>query len=80
MIGNCLTFVLWRAVTRRGYVIFHRSPRGWWPHAVWSPDLVTFEQFLPIRHRRWYAWVLRRRIPPLLFDGHAVAWRKEENE
>lgn len=74
MIANCVCFALYRYVTRGGYVIVRASDHGWWPHILWSPDLVHFEQFHPIRHRRWYATVLRWHIPPLLFDGHVVPW------
>lgn len=77
MIANCFTFAIGRYVTRGGYIIVHRSKYGWWPHLIWSPDLVTFEQFHPVRHRRWYAWALRHHIPLLLFNGRAHPWTPE---
>jgi hypothetical protein len=74
MLGNCLLFVVGRYLKRGGYIVIHRSDYGWWPHAVWSGDLKTFEQFHPVKHRRWYARILRWHLPPPLFDGRAHPW------
>jgi hypothetical protein len=49
--GNCLTWALWRLATRGGYVAFRRTKMrgGWWPHALWSPDLKRWYSFVPLR-------------------------------
>lgn len=62
-------------VTRGGYVVVHKSKYGWWPHLVWTPDFVAFEQFHPVKHRRWYTTALRLGIPPILFDGEPKPWQ-----
>ena len=60
--SNCWLFALHRWVTRGGYVVVRRSHWGWWPHALWSADLVTFEDYAPVAGRHRY-------LPPLLFRG-----------
>ena len=76
--GNCFTFALARWWRYGGYVVLHKSPRGWWPHVVYSRDLVTFEQFLPVSHQRWYAWILRWHVPPPIFYGRSYPWEPEQ--
>ena len=44
---NCILFALLRVWQRGGYVVIRRSRYGWWPHFLWSPDLVSFEEYLP---------------------------------
>lgn len=61
--GNCYLFVVSRWWTRGGYVVVRKSHYGWWLHALWSPDLATFEEFVPL-------WTKGpRRFPPLWFKG-----------
>lgn len=76
VISNCVLFAIGRFWTRGGYVVVRKSDYGWWPHVLWSPDLVMFEQFHPVKHRRWYGVVLRLHLPLILFDGRAKPWVK----
>jgi hypothetical protein len=61
--GNCYVFVLRQWWRKGGYVVLSRSKYGWWLHAVWSRDLVTFEDFVPLGPKR------RRKMPPIWFAG-----------
>jgi hypothetical protein len=60
---NCLVYALRKWFTHGGYVVMRRSRYGWWPHFLWSPDLLQFFAFVPVKrpHRRW--------LPPLWFKG-----------
>jgi hypothetical protein len=40
-----------------------KSDMGWWPHFMWTLDLLTFEEFTPLLTKRV------RRFPPMLFRG-----------
>jgi len=65
--SNCLVFVLERWHARGGFVVAMHSLYGWWPHFVWSPDLVHFEEFAPTsKYARW--------CPPLFFTGRIQHW------
>lgn len=61
-VSNCLFFVLAKLWRRGGYLIIRKSHFGWWPHFIWSPDLVEFQEFTPPVH---YPVIL----PPILFKG-----------
>lgn len=65
--GNCVVFALRRWYQQGGYLIVRRSWYGWWPHLIWSADLVTFEEFLPVDPTR-------RRFPPVWFAGMIRRW------
>ena len=76
--SNCLLFVLQAWWTDGGYVVLRQSRYGKWPHALWSPDLRTFSEFVPNRShleelmaRPWWLALIR---PPLWFDGHVKQW------
>jgi hypothetical protein len=60
--SNCFLYALGRFAREGGYLVLRKSHFGWWPHLLWSKDLRSFEQFVPIAARR-------RLIPPLLFRG-----------
>lgn len=75
VISNCFFFAVGKYLKHGGYIVIRHSDYGWWPHFLWSSDLVTFEQFHPVKHRRWYGLALRWRIPLVLFDGHAKPWQ-----
>lgn len=62
--SNCLIWALWRWFRDGGYLIVRKSRYGWWPHFLWSRDLLMIEQFVPRIPNH------HRRIPPLLFDGY----------
>jgi hypothetical protein len=66
--SNCLIFVIGRWLKRGGYVIARKSHWGWWLHFLWSPDLQTFEEFVPGRYRR-------RWLPPVLFRGRVKKFK-----
>jgi hypothetical protein len=60
---NCILFALGRWFARGGYLIFRKSHFGWWPHAIWTPDLKTFEEFVPLDRTPHTI------LPPLIFEG-----------
>ena len=60
--SNCYLFALRRWWTRGGYVVVRKSRYGWWPHALWSADLIDFYDYVPNAPRK-------RAFPPLLFRG-----------
>jgi hypothetical protein len=67
MTSNCLIFALRRVWRSGGYLILRRSSYGWWPHVIWSPDLVRFEEFTTAdKFSRW--------CPPILFPGFIQSW------
>jgi len=70
--SNCYLFALLRWWRCGGYVVLRQSHWGWWPHALWSADLITFEDYTPIAPRR-------RRFPPLLFRGTVRVVRRSNN-
>ena len=67
--GNCLFFVLaiWRK--KGGYILSHKSPRGWWWHHWHSTDLVTRWEFTPAYPRT------DRKLPPPIYRGIVKATR-----
>lgn len=67
--GNCYLFVLRQSWRHGGHVVIVKSAWGWWPHAVWSPDLVTFHDFVPLGPKRF------RAIPPVWFAGRVRMWQ-----
>lgn len=70
---NCLLWALSRWHKHGGYVVFRRSDYGWWPHLLWTVDLVTFEEFTPTDAK------YKRRIPPLLFVGRVRTFTPPEH-
>lgn len=62
MRSNCLVYAVSQYLRHGGYVIMMHSRFGWWPHFVWSPDMLTFWEFAPPRKRP-------RRFPSLWFQG-----------
>ena len=61
--NNCFTFAMYRFITQGGYVSMMKSHVGWWPHFKWSKDLVTFEDWIPLKYERGLL------IPPIIFKG-----------
>jgi len=65
--SNCLVWAARQYVAHGGYVIALRSSYGWWPHFVWSPDLITYLEFAPpVKTPRW--------SPPWIFRGTVQPW------
>lgn len=62
--SNCLIFALAKCFRYGGYFIARKSHHGWWPHALWSPDLRTFHEYVPPPGTRMDVVV-----PPPLFRG-----------
>ena len=61
--SNCFFYAVGRWWREGGYFVVRRSHFGWWPHFLWSPDLVTFYQYgpaVPNHHLR---------CPPPIFHG-----------
>lgn len=63
-LSNCVLFALGQWWAYGGYLVVRKSYFGWWPHFLWSQDLVTFEEYTPYDTRR------RKWLPPLLFKGY----------
>lgn len=66
-ISNCLAFVLAQLLRKGGYLVIRRSHYGPFPHFLWSQDLITFQEFVPVDPRR-------RIIPPLAFVGMVLTF------
>lgn len=64
MRNNCLLFALYKWFKFGGYVITRKSNFGWWPHFIWSKDLITFEEYIPSEHQEGL------KFPPLYFKGY----------
>jgi hypothetical protein len=45
---NCLFFAIHCLWSCGGYLIVRKSHFGWWPHFLWSPDLVEFWEYVPL--------------------------------
>lgn len=69
--SNCYLWAKWQQLTRGGHLIWRRSDYQkrilnippWWPHYMWSQDLVTFYAFVPAHdyhHRVWFPMPLFR--------------------
>jgi hypothetical protein len=67
--SNCFAYAVGQWWAHGGYVVVYRSHFGWWPHFLWSPDLKTFYEFMPVAPKR------RRIFPPLWFRGTMRIWR-----
>jgi hypothetical protein len=63
---NCILFAVRCWWHRGGYVIIRKSHFGWWPHAFWSLNLMTFEEFTPLDRTP------HKILPPLIFEGHVL--------
>lgn len=63
MRSNCLFHAVRRWWAEGGYVLISKSRYGPFPHFMYSPDLRTFEAFVPLVAKR------QRRFPPLWFAG-----------
>jgi len=74
MRANCLIFAVARYWAQGGYLVLRRSRFGWWPHVLWSADLVTFEEFVPTR----VEMLRRRKLPPVVFQGRVKTWTAPE--
>jgi hypothetical protein len=64
--SNCLLYAVRQWWTLGGCLVVRKSQYGWWPHFLWSQDLVQFFAFVPVQKAR------RRCLPPLWFAGRAV--------
>lgn len=71
--SNCVIFALRQWQTRGGWIVVRPSRYGWWWHMEWSPDLVIFHSFDPIRPKR------RRLLPPLWFEGKVRVYQPARN-
>lgn len=63
--SNCILWAVQQWRRHGGYVAFRRSHYGWWPHALWSPDLKTWLGYSPFDPKL-------KACPPPLFRGHVV--------
>jgi hypothetical protein len=62
--SNCIIFALHKWRLCGGYIIIRKSHHGWFPHVIWSKDLVQFQEFHPLS-KKTHHW-----FPPLLFHGY----------
>jgi hypothetical protein len=60
--SNCLIYALTQWCRYGGYVAMRTSHWGWFPHFLWSPDLVKWWAYVPLKPARHWC-------PPLLFRG-----------
>lgn len=67
--SNCLIWALRQWFKKGGYLIIRRSYFGWWPHFLWSADLVTFWEFNPAKKEN-------QRSPPILFRGQVRGFKR----
>jgi hypothetical protein len=70
--SNCDLAAMTRQQRQGGYVVLMPSLWYSWPHAVWTRDFRTFEQFVPADGVQG-----PRRIPPVLFQGEWTVWTPE---
>lgn len=70
-LSNCLFWVIGQWWREGGFVVICRSSYGWWPHFLWTIDLIDFYEFNPPKKRRLYS-------PPILFYGTVVLLKKKE--
>ncbi len=64
MWSNCFFYAVGRVLGSGGNLIATKSRHGSpWPHFMWSPDFVTFEEFEPLRRSRVVA------LLPILYRG-----------
>jgi len=68
--SNCLIFALGRWYKFGGYIVARKSHYGWWPHFLWSADLITFEHYVPDTPKKGF-------FPPPLFKGTIVKGDKD---
>lgn len=64
---NCLLFAVAMWWRHGGFVIVRKSHYGWWPHFLWSADLITFLEYTPAQPNHhllipppWYRGVVKR--------------------
>lgn len=65
MVSNCYIWAKWQHWKYGGYFTRVKSQFGWWNHYTWSPDLITFHEFVPV----WSKHLWRKKYPPILFRG-----------
>jgi len=63
--SNCFLWALRQNINNGGYVAFRWSKYGWFPHVLYSLDLIVWSAFVPKAHPSR----LRYRIFPPLFKG-----------
>ncbi len=69
--SNCWLWAFSTCFRKGGFLIFSKSEWGWWPHVMWSPDMMSCYQFAPGAHVR-----LRGRLfPPFIFRGYVKTSR-----
>ncbi len=68
--SNCWYWAFSTYFRKGGFLIFSKSEWGWWPHVMWSPDLMRCHQFEP-DHKRQRG----RLLPPLIYRGYIKTTR-----
>lgn len=63
--SNCWLWAFYNCFRRGGFLIISKSAWGWWPHVMWSPDMVSCHQFEPEKPR-----VRGLLFPPLIYRGY----------
>jgi hypothetical protein len=87
--SNCLIEARRRFHRDGGAIVLVRSHYGWWNHRYWTGDGEYYWAFETTNTRllalyrsgwRWPWSSIRHRwpIPPLIFPGHHVLYRKDE--
>jgi hypothetical protein len=75
--SNCLFFAAGQFIRHGGHFLWRKSHYGWWWHFIWSPDLKTFYEYLPIRCRASVRWAKWTKTPPPLFRGYVRVFRAD---
>lgn len=68
--SNCWLWAFYTWVRRGGFLILSKSEWGWWPHVMWSPDMMKCNQFEPDHTRQ-----RGRLLPPLIYRGYIKTTR-----
>lgn len=75
--SNCLIWAIAMQLRHGGWVCWRKSWYGWWPHAIWSMDRVTWFEYVPLNFNgrlRWWQvlWIVLFRGAPRTIDRSAL--------
>ena len=70
-LSNCYWWARWHQWFHGGAIISVASSHGWWRHHFWSPDLLTFYEYVPMSPL-WVDLADKHVLPtpPWFFRGH----------
>jgi hypothetical protein len=50
--SNCFFFAFWKFLTQGGYWAVRKSRHIWGWHWLWSPDLITWYHYSPLKPKK----------------------------